>query len=229
MAEELRWLLAALVAFFVVFSATFLYNLLFATPLRVVEQCQSQYRVLKEKIIRVKQRDYKNNGTIALVYNYNFYPACREINDDKSETYRIGVHNLGNKTLSDVEVLLMGGWSNLQPEPLPSPLSPMHSTLTSPSGFTLNPSSDWYLRVYVDFIRWQPKNKTIQLCYHHNITKSTVPFHDSYKLKREQKYFISLGATARDTRIDTQWSAEVFVDRYGKLNIDLSEVKVLEM
>ena len=48
------------------------------------------------------------------------------------------------------------------------------------------------------------------------------------KLSRQYGVFLTLEVTAKDTRIDTQWSAELSLDRNGNLAITLEEIEVYE-
>ncbi len=193
---------------------------------RIVRQNENKLKTdltaVSNTIERLSERHPKNDGVIWLVYDPIFYHICREVQSDKSETHRIGIHNLGDRTLKNVEVLVVSGVSNLQPELLPAPLSPTNSLPDSHSSFDLNPTSEWHLTKLVDFIKWEPKSKTMEICYHNSIR-------NKYKLTRKYNAYISLGATATDTQVDTQWSAELSINQYGELNIDMSEIKVLEM
>ncbi len=199
-----------------VYGIVFAWNLLRA-PYRQRNEARQECRELKQSIKDIQMRQINNN--LSLVYD-QFFSVCKERFSDKSEIHRIGVSNSSSRTMYGIEVTLSDP-VNLLPEPSALPLRP---TQGANDLFDVNPSSEWRLDRCVDFIKWQPSDKTIQFCYRDNPypEKNNV-----YKLVRGRIYGISLGITAKDALIDTEWEAQIFINERG-LNLKLSKIEVLE-
>ena len=208
--------IGAVLGFALAYAGMLGLNLLRA-PYRQRDEARQQVRKLEQSQRESKLRPVRDD--ISLVYD-SFFSICIERFQDGTEIHRIGLFNNSSQTVS--AGVVVSSSFNLNPEPSMLHLHPTYGAADPHGKFEVDPSAEFHLESSVDFIRWNPKDRTMQICYFN------CPYPEKnyvYRLVRGHKYSVSLCISIKDARVETEWQVKMYVDG-RRLNIDLSEIEV---
>lgn len=197
---------------------------------RYAKRMQTRYES-KESGLRLTIRRLQDNlkkSAIELVFDDN-YPNCMEIVIDDEiglyYIYRIGIRNIGSKTIEEVVVDLFefSSWSDEQDEHSHRThayctLKPMNYKAGAPYSFTVHPG--YAITNFVDVFIWKPDKKELEICCTDRIIQLA--------LKPKEYYDLTLLAKGRDIP-QTSYSLYLGIGKEKKSGITVEEIEEFEL